>query len=59
MAKNIMNHVLKKGQGLMQTIFNIGITILGTLIRACLNLILRKTETTIKRVSSFLIKSVT
>ena len=54
-----MNHVLKKGQGLMQTVFNIGITILGTLIRACLNLILRKTETTIKRVSSFLIKSVT
>ena len=46
-------------QGLIQAVFNIGISILGTLIWACLNLILRKTETTIKGIFSFLIKPVT
>ena len=46
-------------QGLIQAIFDIGIPILGALIWACRNLILRKTKTTIKRNSSLLIKSVT
>ena len=46
-------------QGLIQAIFDIVIPILGTLIWVCRNLILRKTETTIKCNSSFLIKSVT
>ena len=45
--------------GLIKAVFDIDIPILGTLIWACLNLVLRKIETTIKRVSSFLIKSVT
>ena len=45
--------------GLIQAVFDIDIPILGILIWACLNLILRKIETTIKRVSSFLIKSIT
>ena len=46
-------------QGLIQAVFDIGIPILGTLIWACLNLILRKIETNIKCISSFLIKSIT
>ena len=46
-------------QGLIRAVFNIGIPILGTLICACLNLILRKIETTIKCISSSLIKSIT
>ena len=47
-------------QGLIQAvIFDIGILILGTLIWACLNLILRKIGTTIKCISSFLITSIT
>ena len=44
-------------QGLMQAVFDSGIPILGTLIWACPNLILSKTETAIKQNSSFLIKS--
>ena len=52
--------VLSK-QGLIQAVFYINIPILGQRIWVCLNLILRKLpfETTIKRVSSFLIKSIT
>ena len=50
---------LSEKQGLMQAVFDIGILILGTIIRACPNLFLSKTETTIKRNSSFLIKSAT
>ena len=46
-------------QGWIQAVFDIGIPILGTLIWACLNLILRKIGTTIKFISSFLIKSIT
>ena len=46
-------------QGLIRAVFNIGIPILGKLICACLNLILRKIETTIKCISSSLIKSIT
>ena len=46
-------------QGLIQVVFDIGIPILGTLIWASLNLILRKIGTTIKCISSFLIKSIT
>ena len=34
-------------QGLMQAVFDIGIPILGTIIWACPNLILSKTETTV------------
>ena len=40
-------------------VFDIGIPILGVLIWACPNLILNKTETTIKRNFSFFIKSPT
>ena len=40
-------------QGLIQAVFDIGIPILGTLIWVCPNLILSKTETTIKHNSSF------
>ena len=36
-------------QGLIQVVFNIGIPILDTIIWVCLNLILSKTETIIKR----------
>ena len=43
----------------MQAVFDIGILILGTLIWACPNLFLSKTETTIKHNSSFLSKSAT
>ena len=50
---------LSEKQGLMQAVFDIGIPILGTIIRACPNLFLSKTETTINRSSSFLIKSAT
>ena len=46
-------------QGLIQTVFNISIPILGTLIWVCPNLILYKTQTTITCNSSFLIKSAT
>ena len=46
-------------QGLIQAVFDISIPILGTLICMCLNLISRKIETTIKCISSFLIKSIT
>ena len=46
-------------QGLIQAVFDIDVTILGTLIWACPDLILIKTETTIKHNSSFLIKSAT
>ena len=46
-------------QGLIKAVFDIGFPILGTLIWACLILILSKTETAIKRNSSFLIKSST
>ena len=46
-------------QGLIQALSDIGIPILGKLIWACLNLILRKIGTTIKCISSFLIKSIT
>ena len=46
-------------QGLTQDVFNISIPVLGTLIWVCPNLILGKTETTIKFNSSFLIKSET
>ena len=46
-------------QGLIQVVSDIGIPILGKLIWACLNLILRKIGTTIKCISSFLIKSIT
>ena len=44
-------------QVLIQAVFDIGIPILGTLIWACPNLILSKTEIAIKQNSSFLIKS--
>ena len=40
-------------QGLMQAVFDIGISILGTLIWACPYLILNKTESAIKPNSSF------
>ena len=46
-------------QGLIQAVFDIGIPILGTLIWLCPNLILSKIETTVKRNSSFSVKSVT
>ena len=46
-------------QVLIQAVFDIGIPILGTLIWACPNLILSKTEIIIKHNSSFLIKSAT
>ena len=46
-------------QGLIQTVFDISIPILGTLIWACPNLILRKIETTVEHNSSFFIKTVT
>ena len=57
----LLEHSSLRGlnQGLIQAAFDIDIPILGTLIWACLNLILRKIETTIKCVSSFLIKSIT
>ena len=42
---------------LAQAVFDMSVPILGTLIRACPNLILSKTETTVKHNSSFLIKS--
>ena len=46
-------------QGLIQAVFDIGTPILGTLMWACPNLTLNKTETTIMHNSSFLIKSET
>ena len=46
-------------QGLIQAVFDISIPILGTLIWACLNLILRKIGIATKCISSFLIKSIT
>ena len=46
-------------QGLIKTVFDISISILSTLIWAGTNLILSKTETTIKRNSGFFIKSAT
>ena len=46
-------------QGLIQAVFDIGIPILGTLIWACPNLMLSKTEATVKHNFSFLIKSAT
>ena len=57
----LLEHSSLRGlnQGLIQAALDIDILILGTLIWACLNLILRKIETTIKCVSSFLIKSIT
>ena len=43
----------------MHDVFNIGIPILGTISWALPNIILSKTETSVKRNSSFLIKSAT
>ena len=55
--QNMLVATTNTKQGLIQAVFNIGIPILGKLIWACPNLILSKTKTTIKRNSSFLIKS--
>ena len=45
------------GKRLIHDVFNIGIPILGTIIGALPNIFLSKTETSIKRNSSFLIKA--
>ena len=42
-------------QGLIQVAFDIGIQILGTLVWVCPNLLLSKTETTIKRNSVYMV----
>ena len=56
---NLNQVLLENFQGLIQAVFQIGIPIFGTLIWVCPNLILSKTETTIKSNFSFLIKSAT
>ena len=56
---NDPNYRQNDGQGLIQAVFDIGIPILGRLIWACPNLILSKTEATIKCNSSCLTKSAT